>query len=279
MARRQQQQLRFFEPFGEVHWVRFTIWVGAGIALLFLVILAWRHTEEFLINDPRFILSEPVDFSPASTSLKIEGIHYASASRIREVFAQDLGRSLYLAPIHKRREELLRIAWVKSATVSKVWPDTLQVTIEERVPVAFVHLPARKNGSSEFALIDQDGYILRPRVPAKFTLPVIEGISESQPIENRRACVHRVIAMLGEIGPLASKISEINVSDPNNLIVEEHMGNRVLSLELGDQNYRERLKNFLANYSAIEARRPEATTYDLRVDGVITTRGGQNDGR
>ncbi|HEX7360102.1 MAG TPA: FtsQ-type POTRA domain-containing protein [Bryobacteraceae bacterium] len=279
MARRQQQQLGLFQPFAEVHWVRFSIWVGAGIVLLFLVLLAWRHTEEFLINDPRFILSEPDDFANASTSLTIEGVHYASKTRIREVFAQDLGRSLYLAPIHKRRKELLDLAWVKDATVSKVWPDTLRVTIHERVPVAFVHLPPRKNGSSEFALIDKDGYILRPRVPAKFTLPVIEGISQSQPIENRRACVGRVMEMLQEIGPLAGRISEINVSDPDNLVVEEHMGNRVLSLELGDENYRERLKNFLANYSAIEARRPEATIYDLRVDGVITTRGGRNDGR
>ncbi|MGH9640302.1 MAG: cell division protein FtsQ/DivIB [Bryobacteraceae bacterium] len=273
---RQQAQARFFPPLAGVHWVRFAIWLAAGIVLLFVVLLAWRRTEEFLIGDPRFLVSQPGDFGNASPNLIVEGVHYASASQIRHVFAEDLGRSLYLAPIRKRRKELLQIGWVEDATVSKVWPNTLRVTIHERVPVAFVHLPPRKNGMSQFALIDKDGHILRPRVPAKFTLPVIEGISETEPIENRRACVRRVMAMLNEIGPLASRISEVNVADPNNLIVEEHMGNRVLSLELGDENYTERLKNFLANYSEIEAKRPDATTYDLRVDGVITTMGGQN---
>lgn len=263
----------------EIHWVRFSIWLSAGILLMILALFAWHHIEEFLISDPRFLVSEPGDFANSSPNLIVEGVHYASASQIRHVFAEDLGRSVYLAPIQKRRKELLQIDWVESATVSKVWPNALRVTIHERVPVAFVHLPPRKNGASQFALIDKDGHILQPRVPAKFTLPVIEGISETEPIEDRRACVRRVMEMLDEVGPLAAQISEINVADPNNLIVEEHMGNRVLNLELGDQNYRDRLKNFLANYSAIQARRPDAVTFDLRVDGVITTMGGRNHGR
>jgi cell division protein FtsQ len=174
---------------------------------------------------------------------------------------------------------LLQIDWVENATVSKVWPNTLRVTIHERTPVAFVHLPPRRDGMSQFALIDKDGYILRPRVPAKFTLPVIAGISEAEPIQNRRARVRRVMGLLNEIGPLAAQIAEIDVADPNNLIVEEHLGNRVLKLELGDENYTDRLKNFLANYSAIEAKRPDAATLDLRVDGVITAVGERNSGR
>lgn len=263
----------------EIHWVRFSIWLGAGIVFMVMVLFAWHRIEEFLIGDPRFLVSEPGDFAGTNPNLIVKGVHYASASQVRQVFAEDFGRSLYLAPIRKRRKELLQIDWVENATVSKVWPDTLRVTIHERVPVAFVHLPPKKNGMSEFALIDRDGHILRPRVAAQFTLPVIEGISETQPIEDRRACVQRVMAMLDEIGPLAAHISEINVADPNNLIVEEHMGNRVLNLELGDQNYTERLKNFLANYSAIEAKRPNAATFDLRVDGVITTMGDRDNGR
>ncbi|MGH9581440.1 MAG: cell division protein FtsQ/DivIB, partial [Bryobacteraceae bacterium] len=239
---RQQEQAGFFQPFAGIHWARFTIWLAAGIVLMFIVLFAWRRMEEFLINDPRFLVSEPDDFAKASPNLIVEGVHYASASQIRHVFAEDLGRSLYLAPIHKRRSELRQIDWVEDATVSKIWPNALRITIHERVPVAFVHLPPRKDGMSQFALIDKDGYILRPRVPAKFTLPVIEGISEAQPIENRRARVRRVMTMLDEIGPLAARISEVDATDPNNLIVEAHMGDRVLNLELGDENYTDRLK-------------------------------------
>jgi hypothetical protein len=79
--------------------------------------------------------------------------------------------------------------------------------------------------------------------------------------------------MLKEIGPLAGQISEVDVADPNNLIVAEHVGESVLDLMIGDDNYTERLQSFLANYPQIKEKRPDAKTLDLRVDGVITAVG------
>ena len=145
--------------------------------------------------------------------------------------------------------------------------------------MAFIHLRPNKDGISRFALIDREGIILRPRVAAKFTLPVITGIRENEAVENRRARVNRVLGMLQEIGPLAGQISEINVADPNNLIVAEHVEDRVINLMLGDENYAERLQNFLANYSEIKAKRPDVLTLDLRVDGVITAVGDETRGK
>jgi cell division protein FtsQ len=235
---------------------------------------AWHSTEEFLIKDDRFRLVEADDFAGQSPNLIVEGIHYASASQIRHVFAEDFGRSLYLVPIQARRRQLLEIDWVEDATVSKIWPNTLRVRIHERTPVAFVRLkPNHRDGMSQLALIDKDGYILRPRVAARFTLPVITGVRENEPLEHRRARVHRVLGMLKELGPLAEQISEVNVSDPNNLIIAEHVENNVVNLMLGDENYTDRLQNFLVNYAEIKARRPDAKTLDLRVDGAITTVG------
>ena len=239
-------------------------------------LFAWHSTEEFLIKDNRFRIAESEEFRGRSPNLSVEGIHYASTSQIRHVFAEDFGRSLYLVPLEKRRFELLEIDWVADATVSKVWPNTLRVFIRERVPVAFVRLvPNRKDGLSRLALIDQDGHILRPRIAAQFTLPVVSGIAESEPVDNRRARVRRVLGMLKEIGPLAAQISEINVADPNNLVVSEHAGNAVLDLMLGDDNYTERLQSFLSNYPEIKEKRPDAKTLDLRVDGVITAVGDE----
>jgi len=208
----------------------------------------------------------------------VEGIHYASASQVRHVFAKDFGRSLYLVPIQKRREELLEIDWVEDATVSKVWPDTVKVHIRERQPVAFVRLPPARGGDglSRFALIDKDGFILRPRIAAQFTLPVVAGISETEPIEARRARVHRALGMLKDVGSLAGQISEVDVSDPNNLIVAEHVGSGVVNLIVGDENYSQRLQNFLASYQEIREKRPDATILDLRVDGAITAVGDKD---
>jgi cell division protein FtsQ len=173
-----------------------------------------------------------------------------------------------------RRQQLLEIDWVADATISKVWPDTLRVRIHERVPAAFVRLPPnRKDGLSSFALIDQDGVILRPRVAAQFTLPVITGVREDEVLHDRRARVHRALGMLKDVGPLAGQISEVDVTDPNNLVIAEHVGASVVNLIIGDENYAERLQNFVASYSQIKEKRPDATTLDLRVDGAITAVG------
>ena len=263
-----------------IRWGRFIGWLILGLFLLVGTLFAWRRTEEFLIKDDRFRIVEAEEFAGQSPNLTIEGIHYASASQIRHVFAPDFGRSLYLVPLQTRREQLLEIDWVEEASVSKIWPNTLKVSIHERVPVAFVRLkPNPKDGMSQLALIDKDGYLLRPKVAAKFTLPVITGVRESESLENRRARVRRVLGMLKEAGSLTQQISEINVADPNNLIIAEHVNNRVVNLMLGDENYAERLQNFLANYSEIERKRPDARTLDLRVDGVITAVGDDLGGK
>jgi cell division protein FtsQ len=266
-------------PKERLRWTRFAIWLVAGLCLLVTSMFAWTRTEAFLIKDERFRLPEAEDFAGRSPNLLVEGIHYASTSQIRHVFAEDFGRSLYLVPIQNRRHQLLTIDWVEEARISKIWPNTLKVEIRERVPVAFVRLaPNRKDGMSRLALIDRDGYILRPRMAAKFTLPVMTGVKESEPLDNRRARVRRVLGMLKEIGPLANQISEINVADPNNLVVAEHVDNDVVDLMLGDDNYTERLQNFLNNYGEIKEKRPDVKTLDLRVDGVITAVGDDHGG-
>ncbi|HEY3935999.1 MAG TPA: FtsQ-type POTRA domain-containing protein [Bryobacteraceae bacterium] len=263
--------------FPGVSWARFTFWLVAGVLLMVSTLFAWHRTEEVLIGDNRFRVAEADDLTGPSPNLIVEGIHYASASQIRHVFAKDLGRSLYLVPIQMRRQQLLEIDWVADATVSKVWPNTLRVQIHERVPAAFVRLPpARKDGPSTFALIDQDGMILRPRVAAQFTLPVIAGIREDEPLHDRRARVRRALGMLKDVGPLAAQVAEVDVTDPNNLIITEHVANGALSLIIGDENYASRLQNFLASYSQIKEKRPDATTLDLRVDGAITAVGDKH---
>ncbi len=252
-----------------VHWGRFTFWLSAGVVVMAGTIFAWHRTEEFLIQDDRFRIAPAEEFAGQSPNLIVEGVHYASPSQIRHVFAEDFGRSLYLVPIQERRKQVLEIDWVAEAAVSRIWPNTIKVRIRERVPVAFVHLsPNHNDGMSQFALIDKDGHILRPRMPAKFTLPVITGVRETESLADRRARVRRAMGLLAEVGPLAAQISEINVADPNNLIIAEHIGDRVVNLMVGDENYASRMKTFLDAYPTMNPQ-PDSVTWDLRLDGSI----------
>jgi cell division protein FtsQ len=267
--------------FAGLHWGRLAFWLFTGIVLMVGSLFTWHLTEEFLIKDDRFRVAEAEDLAGKSPNLVVEGVHYASASQVRHVFSQDFGRSLYLVPIQARREQLLAIDWVQDAAVSKIWPDTVRVSIREREPVAFVRLAQGRGdeGAAKLALIDRFGHILRPRVAAKFTLPVISGLRESESVEARKARVMRATALLRDLGPLGAQVSEVDASDPNNLVVAEHVGSDVVNLMLGDENYAERVRNFLANYNEIKEKRPDAKTLDLRVDGVITAVGEKKFGQ
>jgi cell division protein FtsQ len=262
--------------FDNFRWSRVVLWATLGMTVLVGTLFGWHRTEEFLIRDGRFRLAEPQEVTGSSPSLFVEGVKYASPSQVRHVFAPDFGRSLYLVPVNTRRKDLLAIDWVEEATVSRIWPNTVKISIVERSPVAFIQLPPRrKDGLSEFALIDKDGYILRPRVAAKFTLPVIKGIRETEPRDDRRARVRRVLSMLASLGPLADHISEVDAADPNNLTVAQHMDGRILNLMMGDENYSTRMSNFINHYDEIKSKRPDAVNFDLRVDNMITTAGDQ----
>jgi cell division protein FtsQ len=263
-------------PFARFRWSRFALWLGVGAVGMMSVLLAWRQIEEFLIKDDRFRIPEANQATGRSPHLTFEGVRYASPAKINDVFAEDYGRSLYLAPVQVRRRQLLAIDWVEEATVSKIWPNSLRVVVHERTPVAFIRLQKQQDGASEFALIDRDGYVLHPHIKSVFTLPVIAGLQETGLIADRRLRVRRVLAMLDAIGSLSEKISEIDAADPNDLIVAEHIEGGVVNLMLGDENYLERLKNFLANYVEIKTKRPDTRMLDLRVDGVITAVGGED---
>ncbi|MBE7157100.1 MAG: FtsQ-type POTRA domain-containing protein [Rhodospirillales bacterium] len=258
----------------DIRWSRFVFWLIVGSIFMVGTLFGWHRTEEFLIRDDRFRVAEADDIAGQSPNLIIGGVHYASPAQIRHVFAPDFGLSLYLVPLAQRRSELLAVDWVEEATVSKVWPNTLSVHVKERTPVAFVHLtPNRRDGMSQFALVDRDGVILRPRVASKFTLPVMTGIEENERVEDRRTRVRRMLSMLKAIGPQGDQISEINVADPNDLIVSERVGKDVVNLMLGNENYSERLRSFQANYSEIHTKRPHGRAFDLRVDGEVTAVG------
>jgi len=275
------------EEDGGLRWGRVILYAVMILMLLAGSLIAWHQTADFLIRDDRFRLAEAATPSGPNPNLLVEGAHYASPAEIRQIFAPDLGRSLYLTPIEERRTALLAIDWVAEASVSKIWPNTLMVEVKERQPVAFVELPPLHAGRpAEFALVDREGVILRPRVPAKFTLPLLRGVGEHEDPHMRKKRVAKAMAMMDELGDMAAAVGEINVSDLSNLVVSERIGGRVVTLLLGEERYRARMSYFLMSYPEVKAKRPDAATFDLRLDGVIAAgktsqfaEGDQNDVR
>ena len=224
---------------------------------------AFHRFERFLIGDPRFALNGP-EGSPDTPTLEVAGASHASLRQIEAVFAEDSGRSVYLLPMSERRATLRSVDWVKEASIARLWPNRVIVNIAERNPVAFVTL-----GTNRFALIDEEGVILPP-VPDRFTLPVLAGIRSSDSIAERRERVGRMLRLTRELGGLVSRISQIDVSDRDNLKVSERYDGRIVTLLLGDHHFSQRYQNFVRNYPEIKRRLPGASTLDLRLEDRIT---------
>ena len=121
----------------------------------------------------------------------------------------------------------------------------------------------------DFALIDEDGIILPP-APDRFTLPVLTGVRATDAIESRRDRVHRMLRLTVDLGEHARNISEIDVSDRDNLKATIARDGHMVTLLLGDRDYTQRFQNFLNHYGEIKRRLPNLATLDLRLDDRIT---------
>lgn len=242
---------------------RFLIWSLAATALITVSVSVLYSVEQFLIGNPAFAINGGAG-DIGEPTLHVGGSKHSSVSSIEAVFAEDVGRSLYLVPIEERLTTLRTVDWVRGATVSRIWPNRLIVQVEEREPVAFLTMP-----DSSFGLIDADGVILPP-VPDRFELPVLEGISGDAPVEDRREAVGEMLRVTGELGEYISEISEIDVSDRENLAIMQSYEGRMLKLVLGDRNFGVRYNNFLNHVNDIRERLPGASVLDLRLEDRIT---------
>src|SRR5271154_1871205 len=76
--------------------------IGACLALTSCIYASQRF-EQFLIRDPRFFLAGPAEYGLDSANIQLNGVQYASRTRVLRLFNPDYGRSLYLIPLAERR--------------------------------------------------------------------------------------------------------------------------------------------------------------------------------
>jgi cell division protein FtsQ len=238
--------------------------VAISTAFCFLLIgsiYVFHRMEQFLIRDPRFALAG-VDADPAA--IEVAGASHASRAQIERVFSIDLGRSVYLLPLADRREALRSVDWVKDASIARLWPNRVVVSVQERKPVAFLTL-----GPARFAMIDEDGVILPPAAD-RFALPVLTGVHASDALSERRDRVHRMARLAADLGDEVKNISEIDVADRDNLKITVPRDGHMVTLLLGDRDFARRYQIFLHHYAEIRRQSPTAMTFDLRLSDRIT---------
>ena len=236
--------------------IRWRLWLGiAGLGIgVVSTAYAGLKVRDYALNDPQFLLSRDT-----KDAITIQGLAYASRSKVMRVFAGDFGHSVFSVPLAERRRRLLAIDWVDDASVSRLWPDRLVIRIRERKPVAFVFF------RSGVLLIDGHGVLLEPPPAAPFAFPVLSGVREDESEESRRERVRCLLRVQEELGDLAKDVSEVNAADPDDIRMVAQINHRAVELVMGDGNFGQRYRNFVNHYTEILKRSPGAKTFDLRL--------------
>jgi cell division protein FtsQ len=235
-----------------------------SIAFLVLVCvscMAWI-VARYLDHAPRFQLH----------SVELRSATHVSAAKVEAIFKSDREKSVYDIPLDERREEIERIPWVHTATVTRVLPDRISVAVRERQPVAF--LWTRRG----VVLVDGEGVILETPKDVSWTFPVIRGVSEREPAEKRKQRMERYLALAdalrSEAGALPEEISEVDLSSPQNVVVVVADSVGAMKLQLGNELFGERFGIYRSNIEGWRQQFAEIQSVDLRYEGQVVIQAG-----
>ena len=167
--------------------------------------------------------------------------------------------------------QLERLPWVETATVMRLLPNQLRLSVTERTPIAFV-----RDGST-IGLVDRDGVLLAmaPQTMAAkhYSFPVITGITANDPPSTRAARMkiyQRFIAEIDSGGEkLSSQLSEVDISDPEDVKALVPSDGNELLLHLGDQDFLTRWHNYQQHLAEWKAQYPRLASVDLRYERQV----------
>jgi cell division protein FtsQ len=213
----------------------------------------------------------------SSDAVEISGVKNASRAHVMEVAGADIGRNVFFVPLEERKKQLELIPWVQEATVMRLLPNRIAVTIHERTPVAFAQIGSR------ISLIDANGVVMG--LPAnrqtKFSFPVIRGITDTEPLSSRAAAMKIYNRLVSELsaadGDEASskspnyvkQLSEVDLSDPENVKVTANDPGGTMVVHLGAQDFLPRYKLYVSHIAEWRQQFQNVQSVDLRYEGQV----------
>ena len=203
----------------------------------------------------------------SSDDIDISGLQNVTRAQVMEVMGGDIGRNIFFVPLAQRKTQLEQIPWVESASVMRFVPNRLKVEIHERTPVAFARVGSR------IMLTDAGGTLMELPGRKKYSFPVIVGMNSGEPPSTRAARMkiyNDVVSQLDAGGAhYSQELSEIDLSDPDDVKVmaNDHAGE--VLVHLGSSNYLERYKIYVTHVQEWQQQFDKLESVDLRYDRQI----------
>jgi cell division protein FtsQ len=241
------------------------VFLGLGILLVLsgsitTVVLA----KTYLSRDSRFRIA-------GAGNIEAVGLTEVTRAGMLPVFGEDIGRNIFFVPLSERRKQLEAIPWVERATVMRLLPDRIRVSVVERQPVAFVRQ------GQQVGLVDAEGVLLT--MPAAtmaqhhYSFPVVTGINPRDPLaarEMRMAVYERLLAELDSNNQhLSEQISEIDLTDPQDARVSMPEQGRDILAHFGDDRFLDRYQRYKAHIGEWRQQYPKLAAVDLRYESQV----------
>jgi cell division protein FtsQ len=260
--------------FGKKAWkgyARVSVWAGIGIAAAGVSYMIGN----FLMASQEMALIRPDQIQMSAT-------HYVTPKSVREIFLADRNRSVLRIPVDQRRREIEMLPWVEQATVRRALPNTIEVDITERAPIAFLR------EGNQMELVDVHGVILPRPVKADFHFPVIAGMDASMPIEDReqRMKLFAAFTLAAEQARAGAmeKVSEVDLTEAKDLratISGLQVGSALsgspddqwsgsdapILVHFGDTDFENKFFTVLNDIGEWRAKAGRVESVDLRFDG------------
>jgi len=222
------------------------------------------EAQSSLLHDARLTI-------PSSRSIEISGNNHLTRAQLLSVFGEDVDRNVLTVPLTARRAELEALPWVEHATVMRLLPNRVRVSIVERTPVAFV----RQGG--EIGLVDAHGVLLdlSPDSAADhaYSFPVVTGIAASDPVGTRAARMKIYLAFTRDLdeGPdkISKRLSEVDLTDPEDVkaLIPDN-GTDVL-VHFGQEDFLTRYQRYEQNLPDWKTKYPKLASVDMRYEREV----------
>ena len=198
------------------------------------------------------------------SKVTVNGTVRLSAGEVQQLVHGLYGTNIITADLAKYRQRILDSPWVAEASLRRVLPSTIEITVVERRPFGISRL------GTQLFLIDRDGTAIDEYGPqySAFDLPIIDGLVQAPrngrpSIDRARAqLAARVIDAIAPNAKLASRLSQIDVGDVHNAMVL--LDDDPAWLYLGEDQFRERLQSYVEVASALRDQVAEIDYVDLR---------------
>lgn len=212
-------------------------------------VIAAYFISQWVIHLPLLPLSE-VNIRGGGSG----GLKQVTREQIVEVVRSEVTGNFFTVNLDATREAFRKLPWVRNANVRRIWPQSLEVLLEEHVPLA-------RWGDS--GLVNTHGEVFS--AASDDELPVFEG-----PENTSREIVGQYIVFNKLLQPLQQHVEQISLSPRRAWRIRLKDG---ALLELGREQAENRLQRYVAVRDQMAALLKKRLRYvDLRYPGGFAAR-------